>query len=436
MSRSPAFSRRGVLRGLLGGSAVWMGLPWLEAHAATCASGFPKRFGVFFWGNGNLPERWTPTGTGADWVPSEQLAPLTRHQAKLTVCTGLAVKVPNTSPHWSGAVGLLTGRELLGEDEGWEVQGPTIDQVIAAQIGQDTLYRSLEVGVADGECFSYTGPNAPNYGETDPYALYQRLFGGTFRSGGDGTVDPSLGYRRSVLDAVLGDLTDLSTRLGADDKARLEAHTDGVRALEQRLARLQEDPPDLAACVQPDVPPQDIPDVDGRPQLSTRSRAMSDLMAMALACDQTRVFTLSHHRALSNVLFPGASDGHHNLTHNEGGEQPEVHDVVLAVMEELGYFLDVLDGIDEGDGTLLDHSLVMAASEISEGRTHRLDEMPLLLAGGACGSLVTGHHLRSQGSENINHAMLSILRAFDVVAPTWGADDTLVDTGWAPLEGA
>jgi hypothetical protein len=415
---------------------VWLGLPWLEAHAATCDSGFPKRFGVFFWGNGNLPDRWTPQETGPVWTPSEQLMPLARHQPKLTVCTGLEVKVPNTSPHWSGAVGLLTGTELTGDDDEWEVQGPTIDQVIAQQIGTTTLYPSLQVGIADEECFSYTGPNQPNYGETDPYALYQRLFGGTFQQGGDGGVDPSLGYRRSVLDAVLGDLDRLSTRLGAEDRIRLEAHADSVRTLEQRLARLQEDPPDLAACVQPGAPAEDYPDVDGRPQLSARSRAFSDLLAMALACDQTRVFTLSQHRAISNVLYPERSDGVHNLTHNEPGDQPEVNQVVLAVMEELAYLLDALDAVDEGEGTLLDHSLVLAASEISEGRTHRLDEMPLLLAGGACGSLVKGHHLRSNGSENINHAMLSVLRAFDVVAPTWGQGDSLVDTGWAPLEGA
>lgn len=429
-------SRRGLLRGMLGGSAVWLGLPWLEARAATCADGFPRRFGVYFWGNGNLPDRWIPEATGADYTLSDQLMPLARHQAKLTVCTGLEVMVPNTSPHWSGAVGLLTGQELQGDDDGWAVQGPTVDQVIAGSIGQDTLYPSLQLGVADSDTMSYNGPNQPNYGETDPYAFYQRLFGGTFLSGGDGTVDPSLGFRRSVLDAVLGDLGRLKGRLGVADQQRLEAHTDAVRDLEQRLARLQEDPPDLAACTAPGAPPESIPDIDGRPQLSVRNRAFCDLMAMALACDLTRVFTLSQHRAISNVLYPGRSDGHHNLTHNEPGDQPEVHAVVLAVMEELAYLFDALDAVDEGEGTLLDHSLVMACSEISEGRTHRLDEIPLLFGGGGCGKLVTGQHLRSQGSVNVNHAMLSVLRAFDVVAPTWGAGDTLVDTGWAPLEGA
>jgi hypothetical protein len=430
------YTRRGVLRGLLGGSAVALGLPWLEARAA-CDTGFPKRFGVFTWGNGNLPDRWTPSGQGVDWTPSEQLAPLAAWQSRITVCTGLEVKVPNISPHWSGAVALLTGQELVGDDDSWTVPAPTIDEVVADAIGADTLYRSVLVGIADAETFSYQGPNAPNFGETSPFALYERLFGGTFREPGkEGVVDPSLGRRRSVLDAVLGDLDRLSSRVSAADRVRLEAHTDAVRDLEQRLARLQEDPPDLAACERPVAPERDYPDIDGRQQLSAKSRAFADLIAMSFACDQTRVFNLSHHRALSNVLFPGATDGHHNLTHNEGGEQPEVHTATLAVMEELAYLYEALDRIPEGDGTVLDHSLVLACSDVSEGRTHRLDEIPFLLAGGACGAIPMGRHVRSGGRENVNKAMFSVLSALDVPITSWGAGDIEVTSGWDQLEGA
>jgi hypothetical protein len=432
--RAP-ISRRAVLRGVMGGSAVAVGLPWLEAMAAPCDSGFPKRFGTFVWGNGNLPDRWTPSTTGAGWLPSEQLQPLAAHRDRITVCTGLEVKVPNVSPHWSGAVALWTGRALTGNDDAWTVQSPTIDQVIAEAVGQSTLYRSIQVGVADNNTFSYAGPNAQLFGETDPYALFVRLFGGTFREPGS-AVDPSIGRRRSVLDVVMGDLAALQSRVGAADRARVEAHTDAVRDLELRLARLEEDPPSLAACRRADEPPASFPDVDGRPQLVAKSRAFADLLALSLACDQTRVFSFSHHKALSNVLFPGASDGHHNLTHNEGGEQAEVHEIVLAVMTELAYLMDALAAIPEGDETLLDHCLLVAGTEVSEGRTHRLDEIPVLLAGGACGALPMGHHLRSDGKENVNHLMLSVLQAMDVPATSWGDGDTLVSTGWAELEGA
>ena len=226
MTRRPLVTRRGVLRGLLGGTAVGLTLPWLEAHASTCGSGFPRRFALFFWGNGNLPDRWTPATEGPDYELSEQLQPLARHRAKLTVCTGLEAKVPNVSPHWSGAVALLTGQDLDGADEGWSVRAPTIDHVIAAEIGTTTLYPSLQIGVADDQTFSYTGPNQPSYGETDPYALYERLFGSTFRDPDEGgAVDPSLGFRRSVLDAVLGDLGRLESRLGAGQiRTLLKAH--------------------------------------------------------------------------------------------------------------------------------------------------------------------------------------------------------------------
>ena len=239
-------SRRGVLRGLLGGSVVSLGLPWLEARAA-CDSGFPKRFGLFTWGSGNLPDRWIPTEEGEGYALSEQLMPLAAFQSRFTVCSGLEVKVPNTSPHWSGAVGLWTGQELVGDDSLWDVRAPTVDEVVADAIGGDTLYRSLLIGIADDRTFSYQGPGAPNFGETSPFALYERLFGSTFREPGKkGVVDPTVGRRRSVLDAVLGDLERLSGQVSASDRIRLEAHTDAVRDLELRLTRLELDPPDLA----------------------------------------------------------------------------------------------------------------------------------------------------------------------------------------------
>ena len=139
----PGPSRRGVLRGVLAGSAVTIGLPWLEIFAGRSAraeSLFPTRFGVWFWGNGNRPDQWLPTGEGQGdaWALSEQLAPLVNVKRKLNVITGMAVKVPNYIPHWSGAGGLLTGFDATGDEDDWTVQGPTIDQIIADRIGGDT----------------------------------------------------------------------------------------------------------------------------------------------------------------------------------------------------------------------------------------------------------------------------------------------------------
>lgn len=435
-----SLSRRRVLKGVLGGGLVTVGLPWLEIFGsraqASCGNGFPRRFGCFLWGNGNLPPRWTPTGEGNEWVLSDQLAPLLAFQQKLSVVSGYSLKnVPNISPHWSGAIGLLTGQVLVGDDDSWTVAVPTIDQVVAQALGGETIYRSLQLGVDSTTCLSYSGPNANNPAENDPYLLYQRLFGDTFREPGEGgLVDPTLGYRRSALDAVMGDIQDLQGQLGAADKARLEQHLDGVRDLEVRLARLEEDPPDLAACKRPNMPEMSYPDIDGRPQLSARSRAQADLLAMALACDQTRVFTFQFSPPLSSALYPAADDGHHSLTHNEADDQPQVHEITVYIMQEFAYLLEALDRIPEGDGTLLDNCLVLAASEVSEGRTHSLDEVPLVVAGGGCGKLKMGQHIRSYSADNAGKLMLSLLRAMEMNVASWGAADTLETEGISELE--
>lgn len=440
--RPPVPGRRRFLRGLVAGSLVTVGLPWLElfagrkAYGATlCDDGFPRRLVVFLWGNGNRPELWTPAVTGPDYELPPELESLAPVRSKLSVVTGLSTKVDNISPHWSGAAGLLTGAQVVGTDDDWTVAGPTIDQVVAEAVGGETLYRSIQVGVDSTSCFSFAGPNAQNPAENDPAALYARLFGDSFiEPGKKGTVPPSLGWRRSALDAVMEDARALQGELGAADQERLERHLDGLRDLEARLQRLQEDPPDLAACERPLEPDASYPEVDGRPQLSAISRVMADMVAMSLACDQTRVVTFQFSPPLSNALYPDAPDGHHNLTHDEGEGQPTVDSITRYIVGELAYLLQAMDAVTEGDGTLLDHSLVLGASEVSEGRTHSLDEVPLLVAGGGCGRLVTGEHVRSNGQESSSKAMLSVLRAMDLNLASWGEDECETSDGFSALE--
>lgn len=406
-----------------------------RARASVCDDGFPRRLVLFLWGNGNLPSRWTPAEEGPLGVLPEQLAPLAAIQHKLTVVSGLQVKVDNLSPHWSGAAGLLTGAQVAGDDDDWTVAGPTLDQLVAEVVGGDTLYRSLQLGVTSETCFSFSGPNAQNFAETDPWALYGRLFGSTFVEPGEkGVVDPSLGWRRSALDAVMADIAALQSELGSSDRERLERHLDGVREVEARLQRLQEDPPNLEGCARPAEPLESYPEVDGRAQVSAKSRAMADLAAMALACDQTRVLVFQLSPPLDNTLYDGATDGHHNLTHDEAGEQPQVNSITVQVMEELAYLLAALDAVPEGGATLLDHSVVLAASEVSEGKTHSLDELPILVAGGGCGRLVTGQHVRSHSQESASKAMLSVLRAMDVNLASWGEAEAEVEDGFSALE--
>jgi hypothetical protein len=424
----------------LAGAPVALALPWLEslqpgvAHAAD--SGFPKRFVLWFWGNGNRPEVWTPSDEGADWTLTDQLAPLQAFQQKISVVTGYAVKVENVIPHGSGMAGLLTGLQADGNDEDWTVAGPTFDQLLAQEIGDDTVYRSINLGVGSDDSVSYSGANAYNPADSDPYTVYEMLFGPTFREPGEeALVDPTLGYRRSVLDAVLQDLNSLNNRVSSADKVRLEAHADSVRELELRLARLEEDPPSLAACTYPTLPDTDYPDIDGRPQLVARNLAMAELAAMALACDQTRVLSYTFTKPLYNELFQDVEDGHHNLTHDEPGDQPQVESIATQCMGGLADFLAALDRIEEGDGSLLDHTLVMACSETSEGQTHALEEIPLIFAGGASGSLKMGLHVRSWTQENVNKALLTALRSMDLTLASLGSGDTLTEDTVSALEG-
>ncbi|MAY79155.1 MAG: hypothetical protein CL930_00035 [Deltaproteobacteria bacterium] len=440
-----SLSRRTLLRGFMQGAAVSVALPPLEAMfnlsgtAYACGGGLPLRFGLFFWGNGNLPELWTPTGEGSSWELSEQLEPLAPVKDLISVVSGMSIKTGNLIPHHSGKAGILSGAPLKVYENGREdgtFEIPSIDQVIAAEIGGDTIYRSLETGVLPGtDGCSYNGPNNRNPPELSPYAFYERLFGASFREPGeDGVVDPRLALRRSVLDSVMDDITRLDARVGAADKIRLDQHFTGIRELELRLARLQEDPPSLEACTRPIEPELDFPEIEGRPQIQAVHRAMTDLIVMALACDQTRVFSHWFSDPLTNKLYPEATAGHHSLTHDEPGSQPEVNMITKFVMGELNYMIERLASIEEGDETLLDHMALLATSEVSKGQTHLLDEMPIIIAGNACGALNQGIHYRSFSGENTSHVLLSLVRAMNISAASFGMEEGEVTDGLAAIE--
>ncbi|MEL6179784.1 MAG: DUF1552 domain-containing protein [Myxococcota bacterium] len=434
--------RRTFLKGILGGATVAVGLPlldiFLNTHGTALADGglLPRRFGLFYWGNGMLPERWIPEGTGDTWTLSEQLMPLEAMKSKISVITGTAIKTVNEIPHHSGIAGILTGMPLIAKSHSEHTMaGPTVDQIIAQGVGNDTRFRSIEFGAEAGLGDSHNGPNNRNPAETDPFLLFERIFGAGFRAPGETTeVDPTLALRRSVLDAVLEDTERFKKRLGARDVARLDQHMEGIRALELRLARLEEDPPDLAACMRPTEPLETYPSIDGRAQVSEKNRAMCDVMAMALACDQTRVFSNFITKPLNNLLYEDTNAGHHQLTHDEPGDQPQVNRIVIRMMEEYNYMLQALDAVPEAEGTLLDNCIVLGTSDVSYGRTHSLNEFPIILAGGGCNTLKTGIHYRSPSRENTSHVILSIIRAMGVRAASFGDGDGKVDTGLSDIE--
>ncbi len=424
----PSFKldRRTALRGLLGGAAVSVALPPLEAFLNTSGTAyadgtpFPKRFGIFFWGNGVIPSRWQPTGEGTNWQLSEELAPLAAVKGDITVLTGFKVNVKNDRPHGSGPAGLLTGAALKND----AYVAPTVDQVIARELGGETRFRSREGGVQRStRSLSYATPPQMNPIETSPARLFERLFGEDFRAPGESTgPDPRLGLRRSVLDGVMTQSATLKARLSATDKLRLEQHLEGVRSLERQIARLESSPVNLAACVRPAAPAVDFSDVAGRQQLSAVGRAISDLVAMALACDQTRVFMNMFTQPLTDILIGTSPQGHHQLTHDEPGDQPGVNGILLTIMQEFAYFLSALKRIPEGSGTLLDNCVVLGTTDCGFGRTHQLTDYPLVVAGKGGGALKTGLHVRSATEENASKVMLSLVNAVGLRRGEYGMD--------------
>jgi hypothetical protein len=357
--------------------------------------------------------------------------PLAPVKDLISVITGLEVRVVNEIPHYSGAAGFLSGHAPLGEEGDNTFAAPSVDQLIAAEIGGQTLYRSLEFGAYPGGGLSYTGPNSSNPPETSPHAMFERLFGTGFVVPGDEPVlDPKLGLRRSVLDSVMEQTDSLRARVGATDAQRLDQHLSGIRDLELRLARMEENPANLESCSMPVEPPAE----ELVETLSQRNRLLVDLAVMAFACDQTRVWSDFLTHPVHNFVFPGTDAGQHQLTHDELDPQPMVHDTVLQSMEEFRYMVEALNAVPEGEETLLDHCSILATSDVSLGRTHALDEFPIVTAGKGGGALKTGIHYRSETRESASHVMLSLIRSMGIVAPSFGDEEARVTEGLGALE--
>ena len=429
-------NRRTLLKGVIGGAVVSLALPPLErflnshgtAYADTGASGFPQRFGLFTWGNGVVPERWVPekTGEGDAWTLSDELAPLQPHKKLLTVISGLNVPFSGEGePHFETACRFLVGKPLLMNGNDWTFSGPTFDQVFAQTLGVGTRFKSIEFGVNPKKDIglTYSGPFSPNPAEISPFALFERVFGGGFSLPGDGDqkVDPSLAIKRSVMDAVMGQITSLKSSVSSADKIRLEQHFEGIRAIEQQLAALQLDPPDLAACKYPDTPSLEYELVGGMKPYKEMNAAFANIIAHALVCDQTRVFTNSFTGAVQNsALFPGFDESHHSLTHFEPDPQPLVHDCTVFCIEALEQQIAALAALPEGDGTLLDHMLVMGTSDCAEGKIHSGVDFPIVLAGSADGRIKTDIHWRSNTGDLATRVPLTIGRVMGVDLPSFG----------------
>jgi hypothetical protein len=448
-------SRRSVLRGTVGGTAISFGLPPLEAmfnaNGTAHAQGapLPRRLGIFFWGGGVKHDRWNPAATGPTWTPSLALAPLAPLKDYVSIVSGMRVRTGNEQGHHAGAVGILSGAPMVVQPAGSApfrstFSAPSVDQVAAAVIGKDSRFKSLEVGISSringGEGtslkhLSHNGPDSTNPPEYDPLKVFDRLFGAGFAAPNTTpVVDATIALRKSVMDTVLADLNGLRARVSTSDKIRLDQHTANIRTIENRLSMAT---PTVSGtgCKLP-VKPAVIADTRSKELLEERTKAMSDLIAIAFACDLTRVFSMMYSGPTNSTLFwqVGATDGHHNLSHDEPGDQPLVHACTVFTMKCFASLLESLRAIPEGAGNILDNSVIYASSDVSDGKAHSTTDYPLVVAGGGGGFLKhPGVHYRSS-SENTSTVLLTVLRAAGLPLTQFGAGGGLVSAGCTAIE--
>lgn len=456
-------SRRAFLRGAACGVGAAVGLPMLDAmlnnNGTALAGGtpLPKRFGVWYWGNGVVASRWFPAGSGPTWQLSPLLQPLAAVKDYLSVVEGTVVYVPYQVTGHFGSLMAITSA-TLGTPQGglnYAYASKTMDQVIADRIGATTRFKSLHFGVASTDtsdadfgvvnrAISHNGPNSPNLPVFDPIAMYDRVFGAGFSPPGD-LAAVTLAHRKSVLDLVAADTRRLQSRLGARDKQRLDQHLQGITDLERQLTSMPVNP----GCPVPTRPTSSYPAIDAEQiQWEPLTAAQTELAVYALACDQTRVFTFRFSTANDYTIYPGfppftldpnttdTGTSMHAFTHWEGGDQPSVQTCVTYSMSKLALMLQRLKDTPEGAGNLLDNCGIFAFSECTEGRTHNATDapgIPILIAGRAGGRLVhPGIHYVSPSSgdaagetrgRNVSCVPLTLMQALDTGLTSWGNDE-------------
>jgi len=428
-------NRRFLLRGLFQGSAATMALPFLdcfldgngEALAAT-GRAIPTRFGTFFWGCGLTKALYLPKSTGANYEDMPQLAALKPYKGKLNLLSGFRAYVddkPNIQ-HWTGNAAITTG---IAPANDMQFDAKTIDQTIADSISQGARFRSIEISCCGNkrESYSSLGGSNTNPPEISPVGLYTRLFGPGFQdpSKGDWKPNPDVMLQQSVLSVVADDRKLLSKNVGASDRARLDEYFTSVRELEKTLQVELQRPEITAQVAIPDTP-DDMAMNKSVPNLRKVTPVLAKLLAIGLATDQTRVFNMAFSEPASTIYVPGDSRPFHQSTHEEPvdetiGYQPVTSKFSTYSMEGFAALVEALDGVKEGNGTLLDHSLVFAYTDTSNAKLHAVDGIPMMLAGSASGRLKTGIHYAG-ASTTVARVGLTVQQAMGLSVDRWGTD--------------
>ncbi len=426
------FGRRQLLRGMLAGSAVTVGLPFLECFLNTNGTALaggrplPVRFGTWNWGCGMNPQRFVPTKTGTDFELGAELKYIEPVRDQINVFTGFKAILdgkPNL-PHISGMQALRSGGVAAAMGP---MDLPTIDVLIGDAVGTDTRFRSLEMA-ATGDpkhSYSYRSATGFNPAEGSPVALYTRIFGPEFQdpNAADFKPDPAIMLRKSVLTGVTDQREAFMRDLGRADRARLDEYFTSVRQLEQQLdLQLQKPPPAEACHVM--AKPADGPTGTEVGMVMANHKLMAQILAMALACNQTKIFNMVFSDSASNLRMPGEQMIHHLMTHEEPidktlGYQPKAAYFVERSMESWALFVQTLASIREGDGTLLDNCLVMGHSDTEFARLHSISGIPVMTAGKAGGRIKTGIHVSAIG-EPVTRLGFTFQQVMGVATEKWG----------------
>jgi hypothetical protein len=433
---SSRISRRNILRAASGAAMALPFLPSLLSRSARAQEATPpRRFVTMYTPNGVIHEGWWPTAVTSEsaFELSESHAPLQAHKDRLLLLGGLEMKVAAEGPggpHQRGIGALFTNTQLgeglfvdgCGRTAGWAT-GISVDQRIADTIGVNSPVASLQLGVRATENdvqgrISYSGPGMPLPPLSTPLDVYKRVFENFLPPPSAPDEDGAkalLAQRKSVLDAVAKQFATLDSRLGAQDRQTLDAHLTLVRDVERRLSL------GIGECQKPDQP--QALDAVSETDMPTIAELSLDLLSLAFACDLTRVASFEISTALNRIRYPWLSsmgEGH-ALSHTGASDLDAKTQLIKRQAWHSGLIarlFDRLAAVKEGDGTVLDSTLLFWGNEVSMGTTHTHDNMPFLVAGGGW-AFRTGRYLQYQGNSHAD-LLVSLLNAMGVADTTIG----------------
>ena len=434
MAKRRTWSRRQILASLGASAALAPFVPLLNASGQEAS--IPRRLVLFFTPHGTVWNQWRPTGSGANFTLSRILKPLAAQQKKLVVIDGLGIRDDSVgAPHTKGPALLWTASPLSDDSTfkrqdcsggctfGWNT-GPSFDQVLAQRDGTATRFASYEFGVqsgggAPGSHTIYAGKGQPVPPRQDPVAAFKELFADLTRPSDDTT---RLRTRRGLsFDVLNAEFATLETRVASADRPKIQAHREALQALQ---AQLLQPIPECKAPGAPDASQRPKDAADAMPWLAERH---TELLVAALSCDLTRIASLQI-RLGENDGYPyrfiGVNEEHHATSHDTSAAKQELLTQIYTwYAGRFAYLLQLLDAIPEGNGTMLDHTLVIWGSELGTGSSHDFSNVPFVVAGGGGFGVHSGQYLKVPAGTYHNRLIVSAMRYMGAQVDRFGTLD-------------